>query len=507
MNRKSKTVAVVLATFASLCQAAPLDNGGRRSPSSSNTSSTSTSPVPPSATQQNATSTPSLTSVPNFAAYTNGTIGWYLNEMLVWIDHDAPNRWVTAQPISSTMLGSQIAANSNADLSEQVDMAFSDGVSRQGWVDTYIDFLIEAGQANASWSDDVQVLLQQSMNATAAFAAEQVKLVNAYTAAHPNNVTYVGVDIANVSRVDGITMEQMEYWASLGGDANSTLCGGLSSNSSSSSDAGGTSKENCTLDAAGPYTKEDYNTYLAVASTAGNFQIQIASTNEEIQMALRGHMLKQALTQFGIFNLSMETGGEGLSARFAPAWSATIIAVRGKTSPEILTPLDSGLAGGLGNSSDKDVLGIISRNGAIEGRQSTQGFSVVEFIAHGMKSASSKAPSASTPFLSTDIEQLTPTNIFNQSIGEQALVLLAVQEGSWSDQRDDFIKFARYHFPDIAGKYFGVGTSGAGPIGRHWTHIALLMTVESVNGSTQASEVQTLGRVYDVLPVLSYNMK
>jgi hypothetical protein len=83
------------------------------------------------------------------------------------------------------------------------------------------------------------------------------------------------------------------------------------------------------------------------------------------------------------------------------------------------------------------------------------------------------------------------------------LMLLSLNEGSWANQRDDFINYARREHPDIAQKYFGNGTSGSGPIGRHWTHMVLI-TLTKPN-STELASVQILGKVYDVLPVLKSN--
>ncbi|KAJ7671935.1 hypothetical protein B0H17DRAFT_1208862 [Mycena rosella] len=84
----------LLSVFMILCQAAPIN----RRASSSAPSSTSASGPLPSATQQNGTA-------PNWAAYANGTTGFALHRLLTSIAPDAPQRWVTAGPISSTQIG------------------------------------------------------------------------------------------------------------------------------------------------------------------------------------------------------------------------------------------------------------------------------------------------------------------------------------------------------------------------------------------------------------------
>ncbi|KAJ7733731.1 hypothetical protein DFH07DRAFT_131745 [Mycena maculata] len=170
----------------------------------------------------------------------------------------AINRWVTAQPISGTSLGSDNPIQSNADLSSFVDVAFTDDPAIPGnasWVDTYINFLIEAGSTNITETQE-NVLSADLTNSTTAFATAQVKLVQAYEDANPNNVTYVGVNIWNVSRIDPLSLGVIEEWGSQGN---------------------------------GSYTKDDYADYLKVNGTLAAVRGQVSELSDSLQIALQGN--------------------------------------------------------------------------------------------------------------------------------------------------------------------------------------------------------------------------
>jgi hypothetical protein len=155
--------------------------------------------------------------VTDFSLYSNGTIGHKVSEFLSALGNNATDRWITAE-ISSTMIASADSAGSNKDLSEQVDLSFPSGPAR--WVDTYVDFLVAAGrvaQDNSSvTAEEVDDLYEQKTNAMAKFAAEELKLFKAYEASHPGNVTYVGVNIKNVSLIEPITLSRVRYWGGIG---------------------------------------------------------------------------------------------------------------------------------------------------------------------------------------------------------------------------------------------------------------------------------------------------
>ncbi|KAJ6569485.1 hypothetical protein B0H19DRAFT_696134 [Mycena capillaripes] len=275
MTRRAPLV-VLLAALTILCQTAPLNS--RRELSSSTTTSSSVDVPLPSAATQNATSTPTLTMVPNWAAYTNGTRGYALNQLLSQgISSDAPQRWVTADGIASTQIGGSDPAGSNKDLDAAINTVFGDESNHRTWVDTYIDFLLKAG--NSSLAEGATIFKELAGNKTA-WAAEQVKLVRAYEAAHPGNISYVGVYIGNVSRVDGLDLGQMEDWARRGGDANCTSSadGKLASSSRTLNEASNSSSgDNCTFDSSGSYTAKDYKKFLAVASQNSDMEKKVAA--------------------------------------------------------------------------------------------------------------------------------------------------------------------------------------------------------------------------------------
>ncbi|KAJ4490905.1 hypothetical protein J3R30DRAFT_3694792 [Lentinula aciculospora] len=82
-----------------------------------------------------------------------------------------------------------------------------------------------------------------------------------------------------------------------------------------------------------------------------------------------------------------------------------------------------------------------------------------------------------------------------------SLFAMSLQEGAWSNNRVEFLQFIADHHPETYVKYFGNGTAGDGSIGRHWTHIFLLVTVKA--NSSEIEESQVVGMVYDVLPGLT----
>ncbi|KAJ7102574.1 hypothetical protein B0H15DRAFT_943476 [Mycena belliarum] len=516
MPRITGTILFAAATFTSLCLAAPLSE---RSLSSSATSSSTSAPhASPSATQQNATSTPTHSVVPNWTAFANGTTGFALNQLLTrTIGPDALEHWVTSD-VASTEIGSSDPGRSNADLSKTVNTAFGGGNwSHKTWVETYLDFLIEGG-GNATVTDAENKTFTDYMNSTKMWAAEQVNLVRAYVSAHPGNVTYVGIDIANVSRVDGLDMEVMKAWGEAGGDCTSGAGGNITSSTNSTSnlplarDNNSTASDNCT------YAAEDYAKFLSAASTHFDLQGEIAKFSTQVQMPLRGYQLRQIFPNLGIFNLSMDTGGEGTSTRFDPAWTATIIGIsRSVSVQDIAENLDDGPGESTSNNTDRGVIigGLPKRGTSF---RSAKGFGSLQFIANGIHptttttavntppvskvhtpAAAAAAPAPAPASNSPDSDPL------NQPLpDDESFVLLSLQEGSWADRRGDYITYAREHAPDVLDKYFGRNGTGSGPIGRRWSHLVLLMNSSNKNGTSTAVLAKTFGMVYETLPLFYF---
>ncbi|KAJ3882609.1 hypothetical protein F5051DRAFT_14019 [Lentinula edodes] len=106
------------------------------------------------------------------------------------------------------------------------------------------------------------------------------------------------------------------------------------------------------------------------------------------------------------------------------------------------------------------------------------------------------APNASDPLSGIpDVPLQTTSSLF----------AMTLQEGAWSNNRLEFLKFISQNHPEIYRKYFfgnasGNGTTGDGPLGKHWTHIFLLVTVKA--NSTEIETSQVVGMVYDDLPGL-----
>ncbi|KAJ7171703.1 hypothetical protein C8R43DRAFT_979121 [Mycena crocata] len=516
---------IFLATFTISCLAAPLNDQelGRRALSASSSESSSrlsasstTSPSAsastvsnPGSSQQNQTSTPSLSSVPNWAAYENGTIGYTLNQLLNRIASDAPQRWVTASPIAHTLIGSTNSAGSNKDLEEAVntlvDPGKEDGSPR--WVDKYIHFLLAAGNGTILTDAEAKIDAEYRGNATTWWATEQMKLVNAYEAAHPGNITWIGSDVGDL-HVNGTTLGEIRQWAAWGGDTNCTWSAGR--NSASNETEGGVT--NCPVDSDGPYTGQDYNNYLAAASHYYNLQQEEANFSELQRMASDAGKFRitfDGLSPLGILNLTMKIGGEGTYAQYKPAWTATVIGAGTEVGFD-LQILGSNLENGANLDTSKidspEPLSMGNKREATN--QTTQGFSVLKYIAHSINSTTkANHADSDSPFAAAASKAVIATSD-NTNKSEfslawpltesRTLLLFSLQEGSWAENRDEYIRYARRNTPKVAEEYFGAGSSGLGPIGRHWTHLVLSMSVEDGD----EGQVDLLGMVYDVLPGL-----
>jgi hypothetical protein len=213
-------------------------------------------------------------------------------------------------------------------------------------------------------------------------------------------------------------------------------------------------------------------------------------------MELQGYQLKSTLSQFGVFNLSMDVGGSGEFTQFAPAWTATITGFAMQNlfgfGAELL---EGNLQKGPGEST---VNGTGSLPGSLPRAEPAPGFSSLHAFAQGIK-----VPAKAPPRAMMDAA-LTGTDPLDQPMSaSQTFMLLDLQEGSWADGRDGYIHAARLTVPDIADKYFGSGWSGSGPLGRRWTHLMLRTSVSQVNGTTQVGEVELFGKVYGLLPELT----
>ncbi|KAJ6498055.1 hypothetical protein C8R47DRAFT_1068950 [Mycena vitilis] len=552
------TFVALLATFTNLCQGAPLYND-RRDVSASNTTSSSTStPIPsatasvtsttpstsssphpsgtrnttstafntsssspssPSTSTQSATSTATLTPGTNWTAFANGTRGYALHQLLTQgISQDAPQRWVTTEGISSTNIGGSDPGLSNKDLEKAVNTVFGNGSSHQTWVETYWQFLVHAGNSSASRELMKNVTANQNV-----YATEQVKLVRAYGAAHPGNVSYVGVNVTNLVLVPAIDIAQMEDWASSGAAVNCTsgasanltsrTVGNSTSstfNATSSSSGNSTSggSGNCNYDSDGPYTADDYKKYSAARNHWMVYESEYQKSGFTSQMAFKGYALErtfQGVQPIGIFNLSMDTGGSGAYTDFVPAWRATVVGWGAKNSTSYQA-LESNLGGGLSDSTS-NITDSLDLGAGLDGRDGhrtrrlSAGFGALQFVAQGLKPVQSDSPSAPVSEAAAAAPAVASTDPLDQPLPDsQTLMLLRLQEGTWADKRAEFIQWTRENTPDLVDSYFGPENSGSGPIGRHWTHLVLI-----VNTDTPQTSAQLLGNVYEVVPTGSAN--
>lgn len=138
-----------------------------------------------------------------------------LSDMLGKQGPDFLNNFITASPIHLTSFGLDDDATSNADLSSFVDHAFnSDGETRSnaGWVDTYIEFLIEAGQKCLPDLKTQFKVIDEYFDATDALAAAQAKLLQAYRNATDAVPTNIGAHVADAQAVDTLTIVEVEKW-------------------------------------------------------------------------------------------------------------------------------------------------------------------------------------------------------------------------------------------------------------------------------------------------------
>ncbi|KAJ7462223.1 hypothetical protein B0H11DRAFT_2054655 [Mycena galericulata] len=485
--------------------AVPLDP----SPSTSGSTSTAHTPSPlpsgtplPSSTSTANTSTSSaavdgiLQAIGHLPVLLPPTIKQQLNTTLMNLSPPgAIDRWVTADPISFTSLGSDNPTASNADLSSFVDQAFTDDPTIPGnasWVDTYIDFLIEVGSTNITETQESALFANYS-NATTAFATAQVKLVQAYETANPNNVTYVGINIHNVSKVDPLSLSVIEEWGSQGN---------------------------------GSYSKDDYADYIKLNTTLAVVKEQCLDLSQSIQIDFQGSQYKISLSNAPpIFNLSMVVGGQqsptdfmdDAGLRVAPAWTAWIInntviapsAVADIPANFTASPSPSA-SSSIGKSDPPSSATSSTTAHAARSTPTKRAFSPVESVAkdqnatdtnpslnitqHSVsQNTSAPSPSPSVPSTTDPLGDIPSTLKGN-------LMIFSIIPGSWADILASSVQFAVKERPDVAQKYFGTGTSGMGPIGRIWTHVCVMTTDDP--DTPGLNTVQILGKVWDVLPAL-----
>ncbi|KAJ7287597.1 hypothetical protein C8J57DRAFT_591674 [Mycena rebaudengoi] len=442
MRLSRSSALLVLSWCLASSVAAPLTQGD--SSSTSHTSSASSSVPSANDNQVVAARQGNLNPISHLPVVLPPTAKVQLNSTLRNLSPDVLNRWATAEPIGLTRLGSDNPTESNADLTEYVNVAFTDDPtvpSRDTWVDTYIEFLLEAGETNTT-DEQEQKIYDDFSNATSAFAIAQVKLVKAYEEANPDNVTYVGVNIYNASRIPALSLKAIETWGSNGN---------------------------------GSYSKDDFEDYKQKNVTLGEATETFNNLKEAVQMAFNGHQYKISLTEApSVFNLSMVVGGEigTPSAAVVPAWGATMI------NNTLVGEADAKKVSA--NATDASTAGPPAAPRAARAPSDPvdrRGLGVIKTVAKN----------------STDPLGDVPDTLKGN------LYLFSIAPGLWADQLGDYIRFAAKERPEVLKKYFG-GKDGMGPIGRMWTHLAVISTDDP--NTAGLDSVQYLGKVWDVVPAL-----
>jgi hypothetical protein len=229
-------------------------------------------------------------------------------------------------------------------------------------------------------------------------------------------------------------------------------------------------------------------------------------------MLSQGYTLKRTFPELGIFNLSMDIGGEGDNTQYVPAWTATVIAysaISANGTGIAESSVDSHLKDGPTDSTDNSTIGLIERD-AGTGQSSSRGFGALQFLAHSINSTAKShsksippmpaaAAAAAVSAVSAGLSTIDPLN--QPMANNQFLLALRVQEGTWANRRNEWIEFARKHTPDIADKYFGSGNTGSGLIGRRWSYLILIVTIDIHTSEMVSADL--FGKVYEILPELS----
>lgn len=132
------------------------------------------------------------------------------------VDLDAPNRFVLASPIAQTAIGLSDSTQSSKGLSDLLDQSFGndpDTTDNGTWVDTYIQFLLDAGASAGSFQQQ-QSELNAYSQALVDFSKSSAALTAAYFAAFDSVLSLIGIKIPSIpTHTDPLTIRTMEQWA------------------------------------------------------------------------------------------------------------------------------------------------------------------------------------------------------------------------------------------------------------------------------------------------------
>ncbi|KAK7439352.1 hypothetical protein VKT23_017577 [Stygiomarasmius scandens] len=217
------------------------------------------------------------------------TVKERLSDMLQALGPDTEDRFVASAPGTLTSFGLDDPVQSNNDLSDLVDHVFADNdemTGLEGWVDTYVQYLIEVGQKDLPDLEDQQAVVKPYFKALGNLAAAQARLLKAYQEDTGSNVTNLGV---------------LEEWA----------------------------EKAVKEDNKAGYTEAHYERYLSLNKTVERLQPEFDDLDTANKISAQGYLYKQYIpTAPAVFNLSMITGGSINNpqiAQYDAAWSADII--------------------------------------------------------------------------------------------------------------------------------------------------------------------------------------
>lgn len=241
-------------------------------------------------------------------------------------------RFIFAEGFALTAIGSDDPAQSNKDVSMTADRTMNAEYkfTTNGWVDTYADFLVEAGDRDEEADEDIKTS-DRYFDVMTELAALQTKLDNAYkkSIGEENESLKDGREGASGEDSDNAQseMEVKESWA---------MQMMKETNGKGNAD----------------FSRKDYDKYSDLTNEMEMIRPEFEELDQAIKAASQGYMIKQKIRASpAIFNFSMVVGGalESPNAKFAATFIPSV--VNTTVLPEDVTKdLSENLEDGVKNS-------------------------------------------------------------------------------------------------------------------------------------------------------------
>lgn len=410
-----------------------------------------------------------------------------LTPMLLQIDPKAPERFVTASPIGPTTFGTADQIQSNYALANIADRPFAE-TTYSTWGATYTAFLLDTGTDDAPSFAAQDSLIVRYYSVLGRLAVYQTKLMKAYQDDVGGETTNIGVSPGvGVPPADPVSLRKMEEWAQ-GEIAKAEV-------------------DDCKQELT--FTKSDWTAYLSLNRTLAGIQPDYDDQTLANLIASQAYIDQSLLYSYpGMVNRTMVVSGEqgNPQASYAPAWTATIINatnIDGALAKNITVNLEN-VAKRADEASDTDTATTsksadsAAKMSGCKPKQKREAKNKISSVFRAVAAAASSSPLQvdGHDIVSHQVVSTTSTSLSSPLTPNSNLILVSLQEGTWADQRAEFIKYAWEEKPDIAKVYFG--RRGEGPIGRRWSHVVLLG-----EGKGEAESIWLLGTVWEVLPVLT----